>query len=105
MDFWQDRWFGDEQLIEMATMSNPPQFLVPEFFGANGWNVEKLSTWLPTNVVVEISTIPIGLQVPDRIMWANSSDVHFHLASTWEYIRQRSNHSIVTKVVWCQFCQ
>lgn len=51
IDFWLDKWAGDEQLIQIAIQHNPSHFLVTKFFDKDGWNVDKLLNWIPSYMV------------------------------------------------------
>lgn len=59
IDLWFDRWVNDEPLINCIGTKNVPYFLGAEFMETNGWNISRLSHWLPQNVVKQISQIPI----------------------------------------------
>ena len=42
VDFWHDRWLGDETIAEMLGFHNPLHMLVAEFIVQDEWNVSKL---------------------------------------------------------------
>ena len=46
VDFWYDRWLFDLPLVDLISIQDLPHMLLAEFYGAMGWNVEKLMVWL-----------------------------------------------------------
>lgn len=51
VDFWYDRWCADWPLAQLLGLSDPPHFLVKEFYSGHGWNLARLREWIPDNLV------------------------------------------------------
>ncbi|XP_027156448.1 uncharacterized protein LOC113757287 [Coffea eugenioides] len=51
VDFWHDKWLGEETVTEMVGVHDPPHMLAAEFVVQNEWNVSKLLQWLPMRVI------------------------------------------------------
>ncbi|XP_071928034.1 uncharacterized protein [Coffea arabica] len=84
VDFWYDAWCGDLPLALELGMSDPPHFLVGEFFTSQGWNVPRLREWVPEAVVQRIATIFFSPEQDDVMVWVPSPNGDFSVSSAWE---------------------
>ena len=81
-------------------MSDPPHFLVGEFFTSQGWNVPRLREWVPEAVVQRIATIFFSPEQDDVMVWVPSPNGDFSVSSAWEAIRPKRSISLVDHYVW-----
>ncbi|EOX99578.1 Uncharacterized protein TCM_008287 [Theobroma cacao] len=98
--FWYDCWMGDEPLINRFPVFSSSMTQVCYFFNNNEWDVDKLNTMLPEEMVVEILKIPFNTSSTDVAYWVPTSDGDFTTKSAWEIIRQRDLVNSVFNLIW-----
>ena len=69
-----DIWCGNAPLNQLVQPNREKShFLVAEFYGQDGWNVDRLKQWIPNEVAEQILLILFDSQRKDEIICSSSS--------------------------------
>ncbi|XP_071921874.1 uncharacterized protein [Coffea arabica] len=68
IDFWYDRWLVDSPLADVVSMVDSPHMLVTEYFGDDGWKLDRLREWVPDWVIALFHEAHIYPEQEDRMM-------------------------------------
>ncbi|EOY06959.1 Uncharacterized protein TCM_021521 [Theobroma cacao] len=98
--FWHDCWMGDQPLATLCPSFHNDMSHVHKFYNGDVWDIEKLSSCLPTSLVDEILQIPFDRSQEDVAYWALTSNGDFSLWSAWEAIRQRQTPNALFSLIW-----
>lgn len=100
VDFWLDRWMGEDTLARVCGKGNPPHALVAEFFNEEGWNVTKLQQRLPLQIASSIAQMNIDRMEKDKLVWVPSKSREFSVFSARNLIRRKPNMFVSCNVIW-----
>nr|XP_027103148.1 uncharacterized protein LOC113724443 [Coffea arabica] len=104
VDFWYDAWCGDLPLALELGVSDPPHFLVGEFFTSQGWNVLRLREWVPEAVVQRIATIFFSPEQDDVMGKGVTLGSRCNCCQqSHETVSHLFLHGTVAKAVWEHF--
>ncbi|KAG6476887.1 hypothetical protein ZIOFF_066135 [Zingiber officinale] len=99
INFWYDNWLDSGPLYLLCPILGNPDSRIVEFICNSGWNVEKLQSCVPEQIVDEIKEValPGGISgevenvdevvqngVRDCIVWKSSLDGKFTMKSAWK---------------------
>jgi ribonuclease HI len=95
--FWMDDWTGLGPLSNFALHSDAIVYdaLIHDFWSDNDWNIQLLSTCLPSHIVDQISKYPISQSgdVSDNQVWRPSSNGNFSVSSAYQLAISSENSS------------
>ncbi|XP_056697878.1 uncharacterized protein [Spinacia oleracea] len=89
INFWRDNWIGQYALIDLPVIaqnaSNEETTVAHFIDDRKNWNIEKLSSILPPEIVQKIKGIPIPVNdLPDNPIWGCTNSREFSVKSaTW----------------------
>lgn len=85
--FWTDDWTG---LGPLSSLTINPGIvdnnnLIQDFFSQSSWDIDKLSLYLPDQVIDHITAIPISTsnEIEDRLIWKATSNGKFTVSSAY----------------------
>ncbi|KAG6527455.1 hypothetical protein ZIOFF_009557 [Zingiber officinale] len=99
INFWYDNWLDSGPLYLLCPILGNPDSRIVEFICNSGWNVDKLQSCVPEQIVDEIKEValPGGISgevenvdeavqngVRDCIVWKPSLDGKFTMKSAWK---------------------
>ncbi|CAH9053737.1 unnamed protein product [Cuscuta epithymum] len=90
ISFWFDIWVNDKPLheeLDSPLAASARQVKVADFLLSNrDWDISKLETLLPEEVVEEVRAVPIptGSDYPDEMYWRSSSTGEFSVKSAYD---------------------
>ncbi|XP_019167697.1 PREDICTED: uncharacterized protein LOC109163410 [Ipomoea nil] len=106
LNFWSDWWTGDKPLAFMDEVTIPDsqsEAKVSDFILPNRtWNVDKLSSLLPHDIIDGIRATPIAVceQVSDSLYWPRSPTGAFSVRSAFSHIAGNDEDAMDTSWVW-----
>ncbi|XP_060202996.1 uncharacterized protein LOC132631439 [Lycium barbarum] len=101
--FWWDNWTEIGPLAQICpndmTRSDSKN-KVHHYMEDHIWDVRKLYTSLPSQIVLHIISIDIGVEGrKDYAIWNNTEDGRFSNGSAWDLIRrQKANNDFLSKI-------
>ncbi|XP_060200166.1 uncharacterized protein LOC132628400 [Lycium barbarum] len=102
--FWFENWTKLGALYYVIPESNMEEEIeVKNFLEAGRWNLEKLSEFLPEDIVLHIQEqipVPNGDKGNDTPWWQLTTNGSFSVKSAWDFMRQREEKREVFKYIW-----
>ncbi|KAL0920796.1 hypothetical protein M5K25_009965 [Dendrobium thyrsiflorum] len=99
--FWQDHWLNGKSLDNIFNTSSNSTLKVNHFFNnMNGWDVEKLSSYIPECFFNQILDIEYNCNSQDALLCAFSGNGNFSLKEAWLYFRDKKEASSIYHLLW-----
>ncbi|KAL5785608.1 hypothetical protein ACOSQ2_008000 [Xanthoceras sorbifolium] len=101
--FWTDVWASDcGSLANHAAVALNDTLLsekVKDYVVEAGWNLRKLATVLPWNIIHKITKIHIG-NIPDKIIWGGCSKGNFSVKTAYNLMLDSDSPSWQWNFIW-----
>ncbi|XP_071921765.1 uncharacterized protein [Coffea arabica] len=99
MDFWHDNWIGSGPLCHRVEIFQDQE--VVDFVSRGDWDIRALSQALqPELVRLVMASRPPTCQGEDRMVWMQTPNGEFSLASALELVRPHSHGSLGSACFW-----
>ncbi|KAI0524886.1 hypothetical protein KFK09_004276 [Dendrobium nobile] len=98
--FWHDKWLGKDSIDSLMHTSSFDSVKVNFFFKDNGWDVDKLSNFVPNCVIFRILNFTFNIHSKDVIMCDCSNDGAFQIKHVWLSFRSKRPFDKIFSNIW-----
>ncbi|KAL0434549.1 UNVERIFIED_CONTAM: hypothetical protein Slati_2789200 [Sesamum latifolium] len=82
--FWHGCWLADKPLEALVDRQYQTHESVHYYWTEDHWDMNKLFTTLPINLVHQVASIPFDRGKLDKACWRSNASGEFSIKSAWE---------------------